>query len=55
MWSSASQRIDNSNKVTLREVLLYMVDNSKWRDAILVERYRRDLGDDQAELPEKVV
>lgn len=55
MWSSASQRIDNSYKVTLREVLLYMLDDSKWTDATLVERCRRDLGDDLAELPEKVI
>lgn len=55
MWSSASQRIDNSHKVTLREVLLYMLGDSKWTDSTLLERYRRDLGDDQIELPEKVV
>ncbi len=55
MWDSASQRIDNSNKVTLREILLYMLGHSKWTEKTLLERYQRVLGDEQAELPDKVV
>ncbi len=55
MWDSASQRIDNTNRVTLREVLLYMLDNSKWTDATVLKRYQRSIGDEEAELPDKVV
>jgi len=55
MWDSVSQRIDNTNRVTLREVLLYMLGNSKWTDATILERYRRSIGDENAQLPAKVV
>lgn len=54
MWSSASERIDNSNKLTLRETLLYMVGECQWKDAEMLGRYRRGLGDGEAELPPKV-
>lgn len=55
MWDSASKRIDNTNKVTLREVLLYMLGASKLKDSKLLERYQRDLGDDTATLPHPLV
>lgn len=55
MWNGASKRIDNSNGVTLRETLLYMVGECQWKDATILKRYRRDLGDEDAELPAKVV
>lgn len=55
MWNSASQRIDNTNRVTLREVLLYMLDSANYKDKTILERYRRDLGDEAAELPAKVI
>lgn len=54
MWSSSSQRISNSNSVTLREVLLYMVGASKLSEKTLLERYRRDTGDESIDLPVKV-
>ena len=54
MWSSASKRIDNSNKLTLRETLLYMAGECRWKEVTMLERYRRDLGDGEAELPPKV-
>lgn len=55
MWNSSSQRITNSNSVTLREVLLHMLGESKLPYKNLLERYRRDMGDNTAELPEKLI
>ncbi len=55
MWDSTKKTILNSHKVTLREVLLYMLGKSKFPDTKLIGRYRRDTGDDAAELPGKVV
>lgn len=55
MWEPNTATISNSHKVTLREILLYMLDASKYSDAKLLERYRRETGDDNICLPEKVV
>jgi DNA sulfur modification protein DndB len=55
MWDASNATILNSHKVTLREVLLYMVDRSKLTDDILIERYRREIGDYTAILPDKVI
>lgn len=55
MWDQSAKRIVGSNSVTLREILLYMVGSSKLKDATLLARYRKDLGDDDAELPKKVI
>jgi DNA sulfur modification protein DndB len=55
MWDQSAKRIVGSNSVTLREILLYMVGSSKLKDATLLTRYRKDLGDDNAELPIKVI
>jgi DNA sulfur modification protein DndB len=55
MWDQSAKRIVGSNSVTLREILLYMVGSSKLKDATLLTRYRKDLGDDNAELPLKVI
>lgn len=53
MWDSGKQTITNAHKVTLREVLLYMVSGkSKYKEATLLERYRKETGVDDAELPE---
>ena len=51
MWDANTKRILNSHKVTLREILLYMVRVSKISDENLVERYRREIGDEGAKLP----
>ena len=57
MWDSNKNTILNGNKVTLREVLLYMVGknakNYSW--ATLLERYRRETGDDSVDLPEQLI
>ena len=57
MWDSNKKTILNGHKVTLREVLLHMVgtDARNYSKATLLERYRRESGDDTAKLPRKVV
>ena len=57
MWDSYKKTILNGHKVTLREVLLYMVGkNSKtYSQVTLLERYRRETGNDEAKLPDKIV
>lgn len=55
MWEPNTETMSNSHKVTLRETLLHMLDASKYSEQKLLERYRRETGDDQAVLPEKVV
>jgi DNA sulfur modification protein DndB len=54
LWDPTNRTISNSHKVTLRETLLYMLNSSKFSDAKLLERYRRETGNDQASLPRKV-
>ena len=57
MWDSNKNTIINGHKVTLREVLLYMLGkNAKnYSEGTLLERYRRDTGLELAELPKKLV
>jgi DNA sulfur modification protein DndB len=55
MWNTSTSTIVNAHIVTLREVLLYMLGDSKFSDKILLARYRKDTGDENAELPEVVV
>lgn len=56
MWDPNKKTMLNGHKVTLREILLFMVGkNAKnYSESTLKERYRRESGDDSAELPEKV-
>ena len=55
MWNKSTSTIINDHRVTLREVLLYMLGDSKNSVEKLLGRYRRDTGDENAELPEPVV
>lgn len=55
MWDPQKKTISNSHKVTLREALLYMLDDSKFSESILLERYRKDTGQDRISLPEKII
>jgi len=55
MWDASNRTISNAHKVTLREILLYMVGASKFTEATLLERYRREIDDDAANLPAKLV
>lgn len=56
MWEPNKKIMLNGHKVTIREVLLYMVGkNAKnYTDATLLERYQRETGNDTVELPEKI-
>lgn len=55
MWDSNNNTISNAHNVTLREVLLHMTGCSKYSDANLLGRYRKELGDETAELPKQFV
>ena len=57
MWDRSSRTMLNGHKVTLREILCYMVGkNAKNYPArTLLERYRRETGSDEVELPQKVL
>ena len=55
MWDTSNKAIINSHKVTLREVLLYMLGRSKFSDKDLRERYRKETNGESIELPKKVV
>lgn len=57
MWDPNKKIMLNSHKVTIREVLLYMVGkNAKnYSEATLLERYQRETGDETAELPNRIV
>ncbi len=51
MWDKSTRTISNAHKVTVRELLLYMVNASRMTDATLLGRYRRELDNDAAKLP----
>lgn len=56
MWEVGKKTISNAHKATLREVLLYMLgDYAKWKQETLLERYRRETGEDTISLPKRVV
>jgi DNA sulfur modification protein DndB len=55
MWDVSNQTISNSHKVTLREVLLYMIGHSQMTASTLAERYRKETANEGAKLPKKVV
>jgi len=56
MWEPSKKTMLNGHKVTIREVLLYMVGkNAKnYSEATLLERYQRETGNETAELPDKI-
>lgn len=55
MWDVSSKRILATNKVTLRETLLYMLNHSKFKEITLTKRYRTAIDDNNAGLPKPVV
>ena len=57
MWDRSSGTILNGHKVTLREILCYMIGKNakKYPERTLLERYRRDTGNEEAALPKKVL
>ena len=56
MWDPNKNTIVNGHKVTLREVMLYMLGkNAKnYSESTLLDRYRRETGQESIELPERV-
>ena len=57
MWDPNKKNMLNGHKVTIREVLLYMVGKNaeNYSQAILLERYQRETGDETVQLPEKII
>ena len=57
MWEPNKKTMLHRHKVTIREVLLYMVGkNAKnYSEATLLERYQRETGDETAEVPDRIV
>lgn len=57
MWNPAGRTIIGGHKVTLREILCYMVGagSRRYPDGELLKRYRRDTENAHASLPSKVV
>lgn len=57
MWDPSSQTIISGNRVTLREILCYMIGTNgpNYSEPALLRRYRRDTGDEAIELPRPLV
>ncbi|MEM1049409.1 MAG: hypothetical protein AAGL24_24870, partial [Pseudomonadota bacterium] len=55
MWDTSTRTIQNNHKVTLREVLCHLVGCSKYTEKTLIERYSRALGQEDVNLPERVI
>jgi DNA sulfur modification protein DndB len=57
MWDPSKKTMLNNHKVTVREVLLYMIGMSSknYSESTLLERYQRETGNETAELPERAV
>lgn len=55
MWDTSNKAILNGHKVTLREILLHMVGKSKFSEDELLERYRKETGNETIGLPKQVV
>lgn len=55
MWNKSASTIMNSHRVTLRELLLYMLGESKLKKEVLLARYKKDTGNEDIELPGIVV
>ncbi len=56
MWEPTKKIMLNGHKVTIREVLWYMVgkNTKNYPEATLLERYQRASGNNTAELPKKI-
>lgn len=55
LWDVSSKTMLNGHKVTVRELLLYMIDGKpKFGSDTLLERYARETGDSEIELPAKI-
>ena len=55
MWEPTSRTMLNGHKVTLREILLFMLGKTpRFDHAVLVERYQKETGNVDAVLPQKL-
>ena len=54
MWDPNNQTIRRFKTLTLRELLLHMLGRSQLGKSELLSRYRKEVGDDSLELPERV-
>lgn len=54
MWDANNETMSNAHNVTVREVLLHMLGGSKLSETLLLGRYQKALGDDQAQLPKRL-
>ena len=55
MWDPSTKTISNAHNVTVRELLLYMLGVSKFSEATLKQRYRKEAGNEDLELPARIV
>lgn len=57
LWDSSTKTMAAGHRVTLREVLLYMLGNSSrnFPESKLAERYRREAGDEEIQLPQRIL
>ena len=57
MWDQSNGIILNGHKVTLREILCYMIDKNarNYPEPELLRRYRRETGNEEASLPKKLI
>jgi DNA sulfur modification protein DndB len=55
MWDTSTQTILNAHKVTLRELLSYMVGCSTYSEERLIDRYSKALGVEETDLPDRVI
>ena len=57
MWDPKQKIMLNSHKVTVREILLYMVgkNSNKFPEGTLLERYKNATGDESTELPKLII
>ena len=57
MWDRSNGTILGGHKVTLREILLYMIGRNarSFSSQVLLERYRRETGNDEITLPGRVL
>ena len=55
MWNPTRETVSNRHKVTMRELLLYMLGHSSLTPTQLLERYRMETEDNTIELPQQVI
>ena len=55
MWDTSNKTISTAHKVTLREVLLYMIGASGLPQGELLARYRKEMGKSNIALPKPIV